>query len=268
MIHAEPVIGAAGWRLAEQNGYLVAIAGADEVWVVDDVPGEIATELAACWSDRPPTADRLSAPARLAVEQLRAVGVFGSASRIGTRPRLAVLWAGAEAPELFDRLRALCHSLDWPEPSTDPDQAEVQLIVRTSATLEQTAALAATSMRGATPQFLCDLGSARTVALGPFVVPGHTACIGCLSARIAQRWGDPAPPTRPGAAGPGGSGVAAALLCHQIELAISGRFTLVDRTISIDLDSLESQSSPCLRSAYCQVCADLVSDGRVALPWT
>ncbi len=50
------VIGDPGWRLFEQDGLLVASAGTDEVWLVDDVPGTVLDELAPCWSEAPPLA--------------------------------------------------------------------------------------------------------------------------------------------------------------------------------------------------------------------
>lgn len=262
-----PVVGASGWRLAEQDGYLVAVAGGDEIWVVDDVPGTVLEELTACWSERPPTPDQLSTAARYAVDQLRAVGVFTTPTALGTRPRLALTWAGAPAPTMIDTVRRLCHDLDWPEPGETAQPADLVIMVRTSATLADTARRAAPLLEAGKPHLLVELSSARTIALGPFVVPGHTACIGCLTGRVASRWGDPRPPERPRVAEPTGATTAAGLLMHQIRRATEGSFELVDATVAIDLDTLESRRSPCLRSAQCAYCADRSSDGRVDLPW-
>ena len=105
------------------------------------------------------------------------------------------------------------------------------------------------------------------LALGPFVVGGHTACIGCLAGRVSQRWGDPLPPEQPRAAGPIGARIAAGMIMQQLVLATAGRLPLINATVAVDLDSLESTRSPCLRSASCPHCAPIVTDGRITLPW-
>jgi bacteriocin biosynthesis cyclodehydratase domain-containing protein len=267
MINSVPVVGAPGWRLAEQDGYLVAVAGADEIWVIDDVPGTIVEELAACWTGRPPSPDQLSAPARHAVEQLRTIGVFGAVNTIPVRPRLAIRWAGSPLPTMINTITSLCRELDWPEPITESDPADLVIMIRTSATLAETAELSGRLTASGRIQLLCDLASARTIALGPLVVPGHTACIGCLTGRVASRWGDPQPPDRPRATEPAAAGTAAGLLMHHIRRATEGSFDLVDATVALDLDSLVSRRSPCLRSAQCAHCSHRVDDGRVELPW-
>lgn len=260
------MVGADGWRLSDEGGHLVAIAGADEAWVVDDVPGTVAEELAACWSQAPPTPGELSAPARLAVEQLRAVGVFGTPNMVSEEPRLALGFAGDTVPAFEEALGRVTGSVDW-ELVADRAMADVTVVVRTTATLAATAELATPLLEDGTLHVMCDLASARTIALGPFVVPGHGACLGCLAGRVGTRWGDPSPPAAPGATGPFGATSAAALLGNQVALATQGRFPLVDATISLDLDTLETQHSPCLRSAQCEFCADQPSNGRLALPW-
>lgn len=276
---SRPIVADPGWRLSDQDGYLVAIAGADEVWVVDDVPGSVAAELAGCWSDQPPTPEQLSAQALLAVDQLRPLGVFGAAGSPTGRIGIGLRWADEPLPELTGALADLCAEHGWPMPveladdrgggagDHDGTGCDIEIVVRTSATMIDTAARAAVGLAADRLQLLCDLASARTIALGPLVVPGHTACIGCLAGRVSQRWGDPQPPARPGATGPVGVRVAAGLIMQQLTDAVSGRCRLIDATVALDLESLRSQRSPCLRSAACPHCAPIVTDGRVALPW-
>ncbi|SEE89821.1 TOMM precursor leader peptide-binding protein [Ruania alba] len=267
-----PVVGAPGWRLSDEGGYLVATAGPDEVWVVDDVPGTIADELAACWSPEPPTPAGLSPAARLAVEQLRAIGMFGTPVTLSPLT-LALAFAGADSPDFRTAFAGLCHTQGWQLSQDRPDGGPpgaadvVTVVVRTTATMQATAELTSPLVRSGALHVLCDLSSAHTVALGPFVAPGHSACVGCLAGRVQSRWGDPAPPEEPGAASLPGSQVAAGLLARQLELAVAGRFPLVDACVSIDLDTLDAGRSPCLRSAQCGWCGGVVTDGRLSLPW-
>lgn len=266
-----PVVGDPRWRLVTQNGYLIATAGSDETWVVDDVSGDVITELAGCWSERPPTRDQLSRPALLAIEQLRAVGVFGPVNTIPAQPQVAVAWSGDPVPVFTSTLAALCRDHGWPDPMINSAAADLTVVVRSNAALAETAGVGAELVRQGRVHLLCDLAAARTIALGPFVVPGHTACLGCLAGRIGHRWGDPTPPLRPGATTRDSATTAAGLVAHQLRIAVEqGRFPLVDATISLDLDTLTGDQSPCLTLPQCPSCAQLRNrpdDGRVVLPW-
>ncbi|WP_195909037.1 TOMM precursor leader peptide-binding protein [Microlunatus sp. Gsoil 973] len=255
-----------------QNGYLIATAGADETWVVDDVAGRVVAELAACWSDRPPTFDQLSRAAALAVEQLRPVGVFGPPNTLPATPQIAIRFCGDPVPVFTETLTALNHDQGWPEPLTDDiGTADLEVVVRSSGTLVEAAELGGPLLHENRIHLLCDLAAASTIAVGPLVVPGHTACLGCLTGRIANRWGDPPTPDRPGATGRTGATTAAGIVARQLQLAVEeSRFPLIDATVAVDLDTLQANHSPCLTLPRCPYCAELrnmSSDGRVVLPW-
>lgn len=47
------------------------------------------------------------------------------------------------------------------------------------------------------PHLFVDVAYHHTISVGPFVVPGETACIGCLGGRIRQRWRDNPPVSAP-----------------------------------------------------------------------
>lgn len=267
-----PVVGDPRWRLFTEKGYLIATAGSDEVWVVDDVAGDVVSELAACWTERPPKLDQLSGPAVLAVEQLRAVGVFGPQNSVPARPQVAVITSGDPVPGFTSTLARLCRDHGWPELLINPtESADLTVVVRSTGSLARTAELGRELLRAERIHLLCDLAAARTVAIGPFVVPGHTACLGCLAGRLGTRWGDAPAPPRPGATGTIGATTAAGLVAHHLRLAAEeDRFPLVDATISLELDSLRGEQSPCLTLPQCPSCAGLrggTGDGRVVLPW-
>lgn len=254
------VVGDPRWRLFEQDGTLLATAGTDEVWLVDDVPGSIAHELSACWSDHPPLPSELSPGALLALAQLRSLGAVRPEFDPGPEPSVGLVFVGAPVAGLAGSLGA------W-RPVVPPETADVVLLVRTSARWDDVVATAADLVARNVVHLFVDLAAAHTVSLGPLAVPGHSACVGCLASRVGWRWGDPPVPPEPGATDASAVSVVAGLVHRQLDVLASGRLELVDRTVSIDLATLVSTSSPCLRTARCTLCADVVTDGRLDLPW-
>jgi len=248
------VVGDPAWRLLDQDGYLVVTAGADEVWVIDDLPGALADELAACWSAEPPESNALSAQAQRALEHLRSLGAVGPQLALPARPGVGVVFVGEPVRAFIEALARL-----WPDEGDD-----LQVIVRTNAPLRR---LAERAGEWADPHLLVDLASHHTLTLGPFVVPGLSACVGCAAGRVAARWGDPEPPPVPAATAAAAAETAAALVVTQLERIAAGHYDLADATVSLDLASLETTRSTCLRSASCPSCGSLVTDGRLELPW-
>lgn len=253
-------VGDPQWRLFEQDGLLLASAGTDEVWLVDDVPGTVAAELSACWSEHPPVPASLSPQAQLGLAQLRSLGAIRPEATLGSNPSVGLIVVGAPVAGLVDALGAL-------RPIVEARDAEVVVLVRTSARWDDLLATAGGLVNDNVVHLFVDLAAHHTVSLGPLVAPGHSACVGCLASRVAWRWGDPPVPAEPGAADASAAAVVAGLVHRQLDLLATGRFELVDRTVSLDLATLVSTSSPCLRTARCTLCADVVTDGRLDLPW-
>lgn len=254
------VSGDPGWRVFQQDGLLLATAGTDEVWLIDDVPGHVADELAACWSDDPPVPSALSPEALMAVGQLRSLGAVRAAVGLEGGFSVGVSTVGEPAANLAEALGGL-------RGLVDASAADVVVFVRAGVSLQEYGAASAELVRRGVVHLAVDLAADHTVSLGPLVVPGHSGCVGCLVARVVWRWGDLVPPARPRAADASGALVVAGLVERQLQLLGSGVFELADRTVSIDLATLVSSSSPCLRTARCLLCADVLSDGRLALPW-
>lgn len=257
------IVGNPAWRLVDDDGYLVVTAGADEVWVVDDVPGSIASELARCWTPNPPHSAELSGQAARAVEQLRALGAVGPDVALPPQPRLGLAWCGEPVDALDAALRRA-----WPTWTTPRHPPDLLVVVRTTGTLHSLADAAPAWVRTGVVHLLADLAAEHTIALGPLVVPGHTACVGCAAGRIAARWGDPPPPAQPLATSAAPVLTVAGLIVHQLGRVLAGHYDLVDRVVSLDLDSLALTSSPCLRASACPSCGGVASDGRLELPWS
>jgi hypothetical protein len=228
------------WAVAAELGHLVVTAGADAVWLVEDVPGHVAEFVARFWSDAPPL--HVPDAAKPVVAHLTGLGALRPAA-LTTAPPAAVrlLFAG-----------------DPVDLGLPLDPAGLAVVVRTNASLLRAAELAADV---AAPHVLVDLAFQHTVVLGPHVFPGDTACVACLAGRVGTRWGDPPPPTIPGALDD------AALAGMLLARAVRGG-ALVNATVSIDLDDLSTRREPLWPVPGCAVCGDWRTDGSIALPWS
>jgi bacteriocin biosynthesis cyclodehydratase domain-containing protein len=259
-MNAIPVIGDPRWRVLVIDGRLVATAGTDEVWVIDDTTTEIVDELQACWSATPPLHSALSAHAQLAVAELRGLGAVGPGLPSGRNLTTGLVWSG-DPSDHFAEAMGLVRTI------RDPEDANVVVVVRTTSTLADWAAAAEPHFRRGAVILPLDLGAAHTVAIGPLVVPGHGPCLTCLVGRITRRWNDILPPPAPGATEPGAASIAAGMVDRQLTQLSLGHYPLAERTVSFDIDELAATDSPCLRSAWCPLCSSVESDGRLDLPW-
>lgn len=256
------LVGNPQWRLLDADGALVVTAGGDQVFLVDDLPGAVADELAACWSDQPPTLEQLSPNARRAFEELRAIGaIMPGGVPAGPELSVGIRWVGSGVPGFADVVKA---ELDTRLLASDP---QLVLVVRTTGTLRDLIALADDAELQQRPHLLVDLAAHHTIALGPLVIPGFTACLGCFAGRVSRRWGDPEPAPRPGATSPAAALAAAGLALAQVERVASRRFDLADHTMSLDLHTFEARHSAVLRWSGCPSCAHATTTGRVPLPW-
>lgn len=93
---------------------------------------------------------------------------------------------------------------------------------------------------------LLDLAFDHTVVFGPLVVPGQTACAPRLHSRVWSAAGvTPRPPPLPAATG---DAELAGLLLGRLLSDWPSRCALVERMISVDLDTLRSHEAPVFRA--------------------
>ncbi|ONI88450.1 hypothetical protein ALI22I_19015 [Saccharothrix sp. ALI-22-I] len=242
------------WRAQIQDEGLVVHAGADLAYLLPDVPSAEARVLVELFepvlrgSARPLDPEQLTAPVRAHLPQLRSLGALRPAGLPAPDKPLnvGVRVVGAEPAGLgrhFDRNSA---------------QPDVVLIVRTTGTLRDLAEL-----REPKPHLLLDLAYHHTASLGPFVVPGASACLGCLAVRARHRWGDPEPPARPAATTADFPFLWAK---HAIDRLAAGSLALLDRVVTLHLDEFTTTAEDVLPAADCDVCPRF-EVGRVELPW-
>ena len=251
------------WRIEALNGeHLLAQAGADEVYLIDEAPqSELARILTLCESgDAALHADDPHIGA--ALRQLRRLGALVPAAAsqpFDTRARL--VWVGSRCDPLADGLRAQgWHLLE------DSADAPLTLIVRTSgdwaALLNEAARWQAMG-----PHLLIDLSHHHTLSVGPLVVPGQTACLACLGHRIVHRWGDLPPPQEPKMLQRAGG--VAAMLVDAVRLGPE----LVEQVATLDLRHLRMSRHRVHVQPGCPVCQATRLNPAIApaqpfdLPW-
>lgn len=255
------LVGDPAWRVAPDEGHLVVTAGADAVWLIEDVPAAVAEFAARFWTDSPPAADDVPSEARPVVEHLAGLGALRPTAFPAAASDVGVLWAGPPSASFAEELE---RALGRPVKGSPPADGTT-LVVRTNAPLLALLDVAADLHRQQAPHVFCDLAFHHTIGLGPHVVPGDTACLGCLVARVGVRWGDPEPPVAPAALRDAGLAARLALRALAGEHA-----SLVNAAVSFDLATLVSRREALWRSPACAVCSDWpasATDGRIALPW-
>jgi hypothetical protein len=229
---------------------VTARAGADHVFVLDDLPGPAAGEVADYWEGTAHRGD-LSVAAREALDQLVLLGALLPAPvTAGTTMRVVVAFAGDTPPALQRALVAAVNGADRLEVGA-AGQADLVIWVRTTATLAETATAAAGSPA---PHLLVDAAYHHTVSLGPLVVPGETACLHCLAGRVTGRWGDPAPPPEPEVARL--APLVAGLVSVELRRAAAGACELANRTVALDLERWRIVDETVLRLPWCAGCGD------------
>lgn len=239
-----------GWSVEIDAGTLTARAGADEAYVLTDLSEAATAEVARHWSG---TAEQyaLSSAARQALDQLVLLGALKPApAPAGATLRVAVAFAGLEQPVLRRALVEALGDAEGMQPS-DLDGAGLVVLVRTTATLAEAGSAGADC---SVPHLFVDVAYHHTVSLGPLVVPGDTACLGCLAGRVTQRWGDPAPPPDPAATHL--AQLVAGLVSVELERVAAGRSELANRTIAFDLDRWRLLDETVLRLPWCQHCGE------------
>jgi bacteriocin biosynthesis cyclodehydratase domain-containing protein len=250
------------WRLDVHDNHLIASAGCDEIFVVDEAPPESIAPLLKAWHDNqcaPLANDPLLGAA---IRQLRRLGALVPSVAISstTKPHAQLRWFGAPWPQLQEALEHHGWCID--------ESATLVLCIRTTATWEHFLANYEQNPPSAT-HVLIDLPYHHTVCLGPLVVPGQTACLACLGHRVMHRWGDLPPPQEP--TNQQRAWGVAALLADSVMLGSR----CVEKSVVLDLHRLHLQSTAVYAQPGCAVCGKYRTTypsegpeiGALQLPW-
>ena len=253
------------WSAAYEQGFLILSAGADHLYAIEDVPTDVADELAALWERHADLARLSSGAARLA-PQLLNVGALLRETACGPPAQVAVVFSGRTNDSLLAALAAEAkNQRRWSLATAS--EAELTLLIRTGGRLVETSDGLDYPVAG--PHLLLDVAYHHTVSLGPLVFPGETACLACLAGRIGQYWGDPPPPATPAIQGE--TRLIAALAALELDKIAAGDYALVNSTVALDLRRYDVKRHALYKLPWCPVCADRRRGevvGPIELPWT
>ncbi len=250
------------WRASLDDGILVVSAGADVVHAAVDLDEESARQLLDGWERGAIDPTQLRLRARETLEALDGAGAVRRGPEAERPTDVKVRFAGMVEPRLERWLRdalddsQVVHRCD--------DDADLVLVVRTTARLVE---LYDDARPEPTRHLLLDLAYHHTVSLGPFVVPGETACLACLAGRIGSLWGDAPPPDRPAVLE--SPALAAVLAVRELERLARGDFRLANATVAYDLYAHRVVTCPVYRLPWCPACGDEAAapPGHIELPW-
>jgi bacteriocin biosynthesis cyclodehydratase domain-containing protein len=255
------LVGDRAWTVVADQGQLVASAGADVVWTIEDVPPTIVDLVGQFWSHHPPVPEALPDAAKPIVAHLAALGALRPIALESEATEIGLLFVGDPIESFVVELRERLSDVQLGTASAHG----ITVVVRTNATLRSLAEQAVELQRRGAPHLLCDLAFHHMLVLGPHVVPGDTACLACLAGRVGTRWGDPAPPPEPAATTC--AELAATLVAHWLANRTDPAASLVNTTLTLDLRTLETVRSVLWRVPGCPVCSHWELTGRVDLPW-
>ncbi|MGH8039382.1 MAG: hypothetical protein ACREPC_02235 [Stenotrophomonas sp.] len=247
-----------------QRQLLLVSGGADELYVVDEADTPTVVErILGHWQDDTLAVLQDDAECGPAVRQLIRLGVLAPAPAVRSVQRYALDWLGEPLPGLADAFDQHGNAaLQRVEISADP---ELLVLVRHGLGWE--AALARYRARMPTqPHLLLDLSYHHTLALGPYVVPGQTACVYCLGNRVMRRWGEAPVPALPAvAAHPARIAALVAPLLDQPQLLLG----YLERCVWLDLHRLHGERDRVVRLPWCPACqgGETWLPAPLSLPW-
>lgn len=260
------------WTLFLEKDLLVLSAGGDETYLIDEVVDPVIARRIQQAYQTDTLAEIAADPACAGiVRQLRQLGAVLPAHCHRAPQQMRIVWFGEPLPALADTLArgsrdaAALVGLPLDAPPHDVDTI---LLVRTNAGWQDTLA-AYRDLAPSVPHLFVDLAYHHTLSIGPFVVPGETACLGCFANRVAHRWGDPPLPRRPAVNEE--IDVVAAVLRRTLlaeDDTLRAPLAFVERVTSLDLGSLRSQTSRLFQLPDCALCGPKTAAVRpLPLPW-
>jgi hypothetical protein len=255
------------WTLFLEDGRLVASAGADALFLLDEISPDDARALHAMWQTGSFDGEPNEAVRRALVELENAGAIVVARPVVAPlRWALCVVGATPEAADVvgsaFDGGAAEASIVQVAQP-----EADVVVLVRAGGSLLEASEAGA---KLAAAHLFVDLAFAHTLSLGPLVFPGETACLTCFAGRIRFGWGDPPSPPEPTSLRR--APIAAAWIRDRLATfrETGTCATLVERCVAIDMDALTMRAERVFRLPWCTVCFPEERRGPAgsfALPW-
>lgn len=241
------------WVTYVHNGYLFVSAGADRVYLIDELNSEQVSRFYIGYQQNAWHSLTQEPACHAVIEKLVTLGALYYARPVRQALRVAVQWAGEPSQIFIEWFDLLCkRRADIEIVASTLLDVDLVLVIRTNDTLQNASAGTSNEVR---PHLLIDLAYHSTLVVGPFVVPGQTACLGCITGRLIHLWGDMQPPEQP--AMNTHIELAVAVIMEHIEIfRTRGTMNaLVGNTWALDITTWESRFHPVFRLPWCPICA-------------
>jgi hypothetical protein len=247
-----------------QRQLLLVSGGADEVYVVDeaDTPS-VVERILAHWENDTLASVQDDAECGPATRQLMRLGVLVPLHAARKAGRYALDWLGTPLPGLADAFDQ--HASADLQRVDAHAETDLRVLVRHGLGWEQALDRYRAQMP-AQPHLLVDISYHHTLTLGPYVVPGQTACVYCLGNRVLRRWGEAVVPAMPAVATqPARIAALVAPLLDQPALLLG----YLERSVWLDLHRLHGERDRVLRLPWCPACQGGATwpTEPLSLPW-
>ncbi len=259
----------ANWSLRwdEQQNLLLAEAGDDERFGLSDFNAQEAAPLLDAWITDSFEALETAPPAtQIALEKLRLLGAITSGPTANVTPlRVFAMAVGTAAEPALQALLSIkrdhLHFADSENPETETGSKfdfdfDLAIVIRCGGSYNDL--LTSTQFLAKIPHLFLDASFHHTISIGPVVVPGMSACLQCLTIRLADRWAEIAPPPVPNVSQK--PELLAALALDEILKWQQGSSILVGKVRQIDTRTWHTATDTLLKTTPCQRCSE--SDSR------
>ena len=245
----------------------MAEAGDDERFGLSELNGQEAAPLLDAWIADSFEALETAPPAtRTALEKLRILGAITSGPPPDCKPlRVFAKAVGTAAEPALKALMSIKRNhLDLvsgenPETETETGSkfdCDLGVVIRSGGSYEDL--LASTQRLAKIPHLYIDASFHHTISIGPVVVPGMSACLQCLTTRLADRWAEISPPPVPNVSQK--PELLAALALDEILKWQQGSSILVGKVRQIDTRTWHTATDTLLKTTPCKRCSE--SDNR------
>lgn len=270
-------INSPAWTLLEQahDGHmlLVLTGGADETYIVDEAVSDTCVQrVFQAWQNQSLSLLMDDPECGAAARQIHRVGALVPPRALAEVNRFSVAWLGDPCEALMPALTTMMAEYRIALPDDVPRDVgaganidDLLLVVRTNA---QWACALSTyaALRPRQRHLFIDIAYHHTVSIGPYVVPGETACVACLGHRVAHRWGDLQGPAKPAMSSRPQS---VASLLAPLLTAPGGLLPFLEHSVSLNLQTLSSVRDKVFQLPGCPVCEGRHDSpaGALNLPW-
>lgn len=251
------------WNIVYENGLLVVTAGADHIFAIEDVTEQTGDEITGLWKSNTIRPNKLSDSAKAIFEQLLAAGVFIPKITKQTTRHIRIEWIGDRNDEILSELKTILMTKNI---LIDGDKSSFLIFIRTNGRLKDIVGNDYASVTS--PHLLADLAYDHTVSVGPLVIPGDTACLGCLVGRLSTYWGDAEPPKDPAITQ--NARLAASLIALEVEKAVNDDLSLISKTVAYDFNNRQAKESAVYKLPWCPAASKekrVAGTGYIELPW-